>query len=131
MFYNNSNKYMSNIKRIYFDHSATTPMDKKVVKAMMSYFSDQFGNASSLHSFGQEALRAIDTARGQVAKFLNCSPDEIVFTSGATEADNLAIRGFVESLERRELKIFILSLQRLSMTLCLSHVVISRKKELM
>jgi len=89
------------MERIYFDHSATTPVDKKVLAAMMPYFSDKFGNASSLHHFGQVASLAVEKARVQVAKFLNASPDEIVFTSGATESDNLAIKGLVDALRRK------------------------------
>lgn len=84
------------MKRIYFDHAATTPVDKKVMKAMKPYFSDVFGNPSSLHSFGQEAMKAVDEARDKVAKFLNCDREEVIFTSGATEANNLAIRGVIK-----------------------------------
>jgi len=72
------------MSNIYLDHSATTPVDKKVLEAMMPYFSDNFGNANSIHSFGQAALAGVDKARKQVAKFLNCKPSEIIFTSGAT-----------------------------------------------
>lgn len=84
-------------KKIYLDYAATTPVDEKVLKTMQPYFSKIFGNAMSVHSFGQEALQAIDNAREQVAEFLNCSPTEIVFTSGATEANNLAIKGVLRS----------------------------------
>ncbi|MCK5320538.1 aminotransferase class V-fold PLP-dependent enzyme, partial [Candidatus Parcubacteria bacterium] len=84
--------------KIYFDHSATTPVDKQVFKAMEPYFSDCFGNASSIHSFGQEALAGVDKARSQVADFLNCDSDEIIFMSGATESDNLAIKGVINAL---------------------------------
>jgi cysteine desulfurase len=85
------------MKRIYFDHAATTPVDKKVMKAMKPYFSDVFGNPSSLHSFGQEAMKAVDEAREKIANFLNCDREEVIFTSGATEANNLAIRGILKS----------------------------------
>ncbi len=86
------------MSRIYFDHSATTPVDKQVLKAMTPYFGEQFGNASSIHSFGQAAARAVDKARRQVAAVLNCQPEEIIFTSGATEANNLAIKGLIKGL---------------------------------
>ncbi|MFH1232550.1 MAG: cysteine desulfurase family protein [Patescibacteria group bacterium] len=88
-------------KSIYLDHSATTPVDKGVLKAMLPYFSDNFGNPSSVHSFGQEAMMGVDIAREKVAEFLDCLVSEIVFTSGATEADNLAIFGVIKALKRK------------------------------
>ena len=81
------------MKRIYMDHSATTPMAPEVLQAMQPYFSDKFGNASSLHSFGQEAKEALEDSREKVAKLLGANPEEIVFTSGGTESDNLALKG--------------------------------------
>lgn len=84
---------------IYFDHSATTPADKKVLKAMKPYWREHFGNASSIHTFGQQAVFAVDRARAQAADFFGCEAEEIVFTSGATEANNLALRGLVKALK--------------------------------
>src|SRR5436190_838835 len=84
-------------RRVYLDNSATTPIDPQVVEAMMPYLTDKFGNASSIHFFGQEAKAAIDKARHQIAALINARPNEIVFTSGGTEADNLGIRGLVEA----------------------------------
>ncbi len=88
---------MSNLNLpIYFDYAATTPVDERVAKIMMQYLTvdSDFGNAASRsHSFGWAADEAIDTARGQVAALVNCDPREIVWTSGATESDNLAIKG--------------------------------------
>jgi cysteine desulfurase len=81
------------MKRIYMDHSATTPTDPLVVEAMLPYFMDKFGNASSLHSFGQEAADALEQSRKQVADLIGAKPEEIIFTSGGTESDNLAIKG--------------------------------------
>lgn len=78
---------------IYFDYAATTPMDKRVLDVMMPYFSEAFGNPSSIHRFGQKAETAIEEAREKVAKILHCRADEIIFTSGGSEADNLALRG--------------------------------------
>ena len=80
------------MKRIYFDHAATTPVRKEVLAAMQPYFSEKFGNASSLHSFGREARDAIEESRKVIAKILNAEPEEIIFTSGGTEADNMAIK---------------------------------------
>jgi cysteine desulfurase len=81
--------------KIYFDYAATTPLDEDVKKEMMPFFSEKFGNPSSLHDFGQKAVFAIDNARERVAKFLNCKSREVVFTSSATEANNLAILGIL------------------------------------
>ena len=81
------------MESIYLDHSATTPVDPKVLGAMMRYFGNHFGNPSSIHGFGQEARRAIEAARGQVASLIGADPEEIVFTGGGTEADNLALMG--------------------------------------
>ncbi|MEK7089470.1 MAG: cysteine desulfurase family protein, partial [Patescibacteria group bacterium] len=83
------------MKHIYFDHAASTPVRREVVKAMMPYFSTHFGNPSSLHSTGQIAIAAIDKAREMVAKAINASFREIIFTGSATEANNLALRGAV------------------------------------
>ena len=84
-------------KKIYLDYAATTPIDAKVVKAMAPYLKGAFGNPSSAHWFGQQTRVAIEKARGAIASFLNARPQEIVFTSGATEANNLAIQGLVRS----------------------------------
>ncbi len=87
-------------RRVYLDNSATTPIDKTVVETMLPFFTEKFGNASSIHFFGQEARAAVDRARHQVAEIINARPNEIVFTSGGTEANNLAIRGLVEANEK-------------------------------
>ncbi len=84
-------------RRIYLDNSATTSIDPEVLEAMMPYLTGKFGNASSIHHFGQETRSAVDKARHQVAALLNARPNEIVFTSGGTESNNLAIRGLIES----------------------------------
>ncbi len=81
------------MRRIYLDHSATTPLDPRVLDAMMPYFSDTYGNSMAVHQFGREAEHALETARQTLAGLLNCAPGEIVFTSGGTESDNIALRG--------------------------------------
>ena len=83
--------------RIYLDHNATTPVDPTVLDAMLPFFSVDFGNASSIHTFGQRARSAVETAREQVAALLNARPQEIVFTSGGTESDNHAIFGVIHA----------------------------------
>jgi len=95
---------------IYMDYAATTPVDKRVLDAMLPYFSDSFGNPSSVHHYGQKAEAAIDSARETVAGVLNCQPDEIIFTSCGTESDNLALRGAaVEMRARRQARWLITS----------------------
>src|SRR2546422_21929 len=86
-------------RRVYLDHSATTPVDPRVVEAMMPFLTEKFGNASSVHFFGQEARAAVDRARREVAALVGARPNEIVFLSGGTEANNLAIRGVCEAAE--------------------------------
>ena len=81
------------MKKTYLDYAATTPVDKKVLTAMMPYFSERFGNPSSVHGYGQEALMALDRARHAVADMLGCLSQEVIFTGSATEANNLALAG--------------------------------------
>ena len=83
---------------VYLDHAGTTPLDSKVLEAMVPYFTQRFGNPSSLHSVGQEARYALDEARERVAGVLNCRSREIVFTAGGTESDNAAIHGVATAL---------------------------------
>jgi cysteine desulfurase len=80
-------------RSVYLDHNASTPVHPDVLEAMLPYFSERFGNASSVHGFGREAREGLETAREQIAGFLRVSKDEIVFTSGGTESDNLGIKG--------------------------------------
>jgi cysteine desulfurase len=85
------------MKHHYFDHNATTPVDPEALQAMLPYLEGCYGNASSIHTFGQDARSGVERARRQVAALLNAKPAEIVFTSGGTEADNLAILGVVHA----------------------------------
>jgi cysteine desulfurase len=84
---------------IYMDHAGTTPLDPRVLEAMLPAFSDYFGNPSSVHTIGQEAKRALDDAREKVASILGCRMSEVVFTSGGTESDNAAIKGAAAALQ--------------------------------
>src|SRR5216683_695455 len=83
--------------KVYLDNRATTAMAPEVIESMLPYFSEEIGNAQSVHSFGQRAKAAVERARRQVAAFINAAPGEVVFVSGGTEADNLAIRGIAEA----------------------------------
>jgi cysteine desulfurase len=86
---------------VYLDYAATTPVDARVLEAMLPYFTARAGNASSLHAFGQQARAAVDEARAHVARAIGAHPSEIVFTSGATESDNLAVTGVALASEAR------------------------------
>jgi cysteine desulfurase len=96
-------------ERIYLDYAASTPVDPRVLKAMMPYWNEKFGNPGSVHSFGQEALGAVDKARETVAKAVNANFREIIFTGSATEANNLALRGVLNS--HKHPKIIISSIE--------------------
>ena len=85
--------------RIYFDHNATTPVDPAVVQTMARILAEDFGNASSVHHFGQRAKAVLDDARSRLAALIGAEPSEVVFTSGGTESDNFALRGVAEALE--------------------------------
>jgi len=89
------------MKRIYLDYAATTPTHPEVVTAMLPYFAESFGNASSIHSYGQEAKQALEEARSKVASLIGAGSEEIVFTSGGTEADNCAIKGVAYANQSR------------------------------
>jgi len=89
------------MKKVYLDYAATTPCDTEVIKAMEPYFFEKFGNASSIHSYGQEAKKAVEDSRQMLASFLGAEPSEIVFTSGGTESNNFAIKGVASALEKK------------------------------
>lgn len=86
-------------RNTYLDFAASTPIDPRVLAAMLPYFQEGFGNASSTHSFGQQAEAAIEKGRATVAQLLNCLPEEVVFTSGGTESDNLALQGVALAMQ--------------------------------
>src|SRR6202790_3375037 len=87
------------MNRVYLDHNATTPVEPEVLDAMLPYFSGDYGNASSIHSFGQRSRSAVETAREQVAALIGARPQEIIFTSGGTEAGNHALIGTAETAQ--------------------------------
>lgn len=88
-------------RQVYLDHAASTPVDPVVLEAMLPYFSDVYGNPSSIHRWGQRAEAAVENARGQMAEALHCSPEEIVFTGCGSESDNLALRGAAHAAARQ------------------------------
>jgi cysteine desulfurase len=89
-------------KQVYLDYAATTPIEPRVMQAMMPYFSEEFGNPSSYHYYGQSAENALENARDKVAKYFQCLPAEVIFTSCGTESDNLALRGVaIQALKER------------------------------
>jgi cysteine desulfurase len=93
------------MKRIFFDHASTTKVDDEVVQAMLPYFTKYYGNASSIHAFGREAREAVNTSREHVAHLLGAKDDEIIFTAGGTESDNLAIKGIAyHNKDKRDTK---------------------------
>lgn len=99
---------MEEQERIYLDHAASTPLDSEVLQIMLPYFSETFGNANSQHYFGRKAMAALDTARGTIARLIGAKDGEVFFTSGGTEADNLAVFGAARAQKKRgRNKIFI------------------------
>lgn len=103
---------MAEIKqKIYLDYAATTPVDEEVFLAMKPYFNEKFGNASSIHQFGQETAQAVVEARHAVAEFLNCQPSEVIFTSGATEGNNAVIKSFGQKIGGQKPHLIISSIE--------------------
>ncbi len=103
------------MERIYMDHNATTPVHPDVLKAMLPYLEAEYGNASSLHSFGRKAKAAVDEARGKVAGLIGpCEAVDIVFTSGGTESDNFAIKGAAHALRKKGKHIITSSIEHLA-----------------
>lgn len=99
---------------VYLDFNATTPVDPQVLAEMLPWFADQFGNAASQHMFGRTADGAVETARESVAELIGCSPGEIVFTSGATEANNLALKGVLDAFPKRETELLTTKIEHKS-----------------
>ncbi|MBN2173179.1 MAG: selenide, water dikinase SelD [Bacteroidales bacterium] len=101
---------------IYLDYNATTPIDREVVETMKPFLEQHFGNPSSIHNYGMVAKKAVMTARQQVAALLNCKPHEIIFTSGGTESNNLAIKGIAEALQHKGNHIITTSVEHPAVT---------------
>lgn len=99
------------MKKIYLDYAATTPVDPRVLEAMMPYFCDNFGNTMSLHSFGQKARMVLDESRKTVANFIGAKPEEIIFTSSATESNNFALKGIAFANEKKGNHIIISAIE--------------------
>jgi len=106
------------MKHVYLDHSATTPVREEVLAAMMPYFSLEFGNASSIHSPGRTARKAVENARRSIASILGSRPQEVMFTSGGTEADNLAVRGIAYGRMERGRHIIASSIEHAAVLNC-------------
>jgi cysteine desulfurase len=92
---------MTEVRSVYLDNAATTPVRREVVEEMIPYMTEVYGNPNSVHAFGREARKAIEEARERVAKCINAQPGEIIFTGGGTESDNIAVRGVVEYLKEK------------------------------
>ena len=100
------------MNKIYLDNNSTTQIDPEVLKTMLPYFNEKYGNPSSQsHAFGWEAKAAIDIAREKISYLINAKPDEIIFTSGATESNNLAINGFLENKKGKSYNIITSSIE--------------------
>ncbi|MDA2922883.1 cysteine desulfurase [Patescibacteria group bacterium AH-259-L07] len=99
------------MKEVYLDYAATTPVDPRVVKTMTPYFQEYFGNPSNIHIFGQRARKALDTAREQVARLIHCSSQEIVFTSGGTESNNLVLKSIFYAMNKTPIHIITSSIE--------------------
>ncbi len=102
-------------KQIYFDHAATTPLDKRVFEKMAPYFTEVFGNPNSQHAFGRQAVKAVDEARDAIAKIINAKASEIYFTAGGTESDNWALRGIANSYKEKGKHIIISPIEHAAM----------------
>jgi len=89
------------LRKVYLDHGATTPLDEEVLEAMMPFFKEYYGNPSSVHSFGREVKKEVEGARERIAKNMGVEPEEVYFTSGGTEADNLALIGTARALKEK------------------------------
>ena len=108
----------SGVTPVYLDHSATTPVRKEVVEAMLPFYTETYGNASSVHKFGQNARKALEDARRQVARAIGASPEEVYFTSGGTESDNMAVKGAMRARRAKGTHFITSSIEHLAVLNC-------------
>ena len=102
-------------KSIYFDHAATTPLCREALDKMLPYFTEIFGNPNSQHAYGRESVKAVDQARDDISKIINCKPSELYFTSGGTESDNWALRGVAHAYKNKGKHIIISPIEHAAM----------------
>lgn len=113
---------MSSLKRVYLDYSATTPVREEVLEAMLPYFSNIFGNPSSIHMYGQKARKGVEDARMRVAKIIDADPKEVYFTSGGTEADNFAVKGLAYAQRSKGNHIVVSSIEHHAVLKCCRYL---------
>ena len=110
------------MKQVYLDYQSAKPVDPRVVEGMLPYFNEKYGNPSALHSIGDEGTEALEESRGKIAQFINADEDEIIFTSGATEAINMGIVGYALRNQKKGNHIIISEVEHISIHNIAKHL---------